>query len=863
MIYYYIKRRPIRFTSVHSRVIGLCFLLLLTGGFSCAGGKGPGSSAEKIPPLLPHPQSIILKSNAKFEIAPSVEIILDDKLDDSEKIYGTEISEAVSKISKDPLKIIKAAITPDSRGIIIGAADNPVIRSLIGAEKLQFTPAMEEEGYVLDVSPDRIIIVAPKAAGRLYGVETLLQLLSINDERAYVTGVLIRDLPGMKIRGILDDVSHGQVSTMDDFKRIIKTMARFKLNTYVLYIEDMFIPVKYPLIGANRGAITARMVQELQSYAAPFNVTVVPAFPSPGNMENICAIPEFTHLAEFPGASCFNVSDPETFNFVHNILSEMLQAFQGRYFFLDGSDVKDFGQGSGMENARRIGIKKMYLNYISGVDSVITASGKQVFFSIPEEWQENVNDLPKEMGLLRTLTDRDSFPNQPANRPVLVSPLLREDKRCFPEYNHFFNLVSSVTAMPASSAAGGIITAYRHHGGKEFFREHGWIGYLYTAGTAWNPVGVTEAQLLNSIVVHQFGIMHSTFHRGIGNFLSLEQSSPEGLTIYQEFWRPPFTREYTQQELTYLNEISEKANVIEDQLRSFQDEPSLKKDAVSYIQYSLRQTRWISKKAKNIRNISAIEKMLAEGGGVKGTVTEAVALASDLVRDLIDFRSEFERLWTLTNQKAGLEFPLQRFDEQIAVLDTKIKQLKSNRWYCNPLIPAQWIWLPADIMKNNVRDECFFRRVFSVAVDSLESVYLQVQCMTHGVIAVNGQYIGEVETRAYDSPVLLKNVVKIFNVAPYVKVGQNCITIEAVAYPEMDSVIKAGLNIFGEIRYQNGIKDTILTDGKWKVSPSKTKEWQSPFFNDLQWNQAQVLGKNPPDSQLEWLLPNINRLPAK
>lgn len=863
MIHFYFQQLLVHFLIFNKWAIGLCSLIFLVGGFGCAGVKGIGSSTEKIPPILPQPQSIVLKSKVKFEITPATVIILEDKLDDSEKIYGTEISRALSKIGKVPLKTVQETITPESKAIIIGTPANPVIQSFIKAENLRFTPEMEDEGYVLDVSPERIIIAAPKAAGRLYGVETLLQLLSLNEERADVPGVSIRDWPRIKTRGILDDISRGQVSTSDDFNRIVKTLARFKLNTYVLYLEDMFIPSKYPSIGANRGALTARMIQELQSSAAPYNVTIVPSFPSPGNMENIFAIPEFSHLAEFPGATCFNVSNPETFNFVQNVLNEMLSAFTGRYFLLDGSDIKDFGQGSSAAYAGQAGIKKMYINYISGLDSVISASGKQVFFSMPSQWQASVNDLPQNMGILFTVTGKDSLSGRFSNRPVLLSPLLQEDECGFPDFIRFFDTVSSAVTPSLPHTAEGIITAYRHHGGTEYFRENGWIGYLYTAGESWNPGGVPRDQLLTTSIFQYFGIIHSNFRRGIENFLALEKRSPEGLTIYQEFWRPPFTRDYTPEELIFLDEISEKVNVIEDQLHSFQDEPELKKDALSYIQFSLRRTRWISKKVKNMRNITAIEKILSAGSGVKGTVTEAVALASDLVRDLLDFRNEFQRLWMLTNQKIGLDFTLQRFDNQIAVLDNKIKQLKTNRWYCNPLVPAQWIWFPEKILHNNVQDGCFFRHTFTIAVDSLESVNIQAQCMTHGVVSVNGHYIGEVETRAYDSPVLLKNAIKIFNVAPYVKVGQNCITVEALAYPSMNAGIKAGLNIFGEIRYQNGVKDTLLTDTTWKVSRTSDAEWQSVHFNDSSWKPAQVLGINPPESQLELLLPNINRLPVR
>ena len=44
----------------------------------------------------------------------------------------------------------------------------------------------------------------------------------------------------MRVRGISDDISRGQVSNIDNFRRIIKFLARYKMNVYQPYIEDVF-----------------------------------------------------------------------------------------------------------------------------------------------------------------------------------------------------------------------------------------------------------------------------------------------------------------------------------------------------------------------------------------------------------------------------------------------------------------------------------------------------------------------------------------------------------------------------------------------------------------------------------------------
>lgn len=72
-----------------------------------------------------------------------------------------------------------------------------------------------------------------------------------------IPGVSIRDWPQQKIRGITDDLSRGQVSTMENFKKIIHFLSRHKLNAYSPYIEDIFVFKKYPMLGKGRGEVTA------------------------------------------------------------------------------------------------------------------------------------------------------------------------------------------------------------------------------------------------------------------------------------------------------------------------------------------------------------------------------------------------------------------------------------------------------------------------------------------------------------------------------------------------------------------------------------------------------------------------------
>ena len=66
--------------------------------------------------------------------------------------------------------------------------------------------------------------------------------------------VRVRDWPKMAMRGVHDEFSYGQVSTMENFKDMIRFLADFKMNTLIYYFEDTFRFERYPTIGEGRGA---------------------------------------------------------------------------------------------------------------------------------------------------------------------------------------------------------------------------------------------------------------------------------------------------------------------------------------------------------------------------------------------------------------------------------------------------------------------------------------------------------------------------------------------------------------------------------------------------------------------------------
>jgi len=123
------------------------------------------------------------------------------------------------------------------------------------------------QAYTLEINNKGITIKSTSYRGIFYGIMTLIQLIERSDNK--LNCCKITDYPNMLIRGISDDISRGQVSTLDNFKKIIENIARYKMNTYMPYIEDVIELEGYPTIGVNRGSLTKKEILHITQTLPP------------------------------------------------------------------------------------------------------------------------------------------------------------------------------------------------------------------------------------------------------------------------------------------------------------------------------------------------------------------------------------------------------------------------------------------------------------------------------------------------------------------------------------------------------------------------------------------------------------------
>ncbi|MBS1946743.1 MAG: family 20 glycosylhydrolase [Bacteroidetes bacterium] len=241
---------------------------------------------------------------------------------------------------------------------------------------------VNDEGYVLSVSPQKILLKAKTTAGIFYGAQTLLQLLPDAIEKGSfqkniswsIPCVVIKDEPRFSYRGIMLDVARHYMP-MAFLKKLIDLLAMQKMNRLHLHLTDSqgwrFECKKYPKlteIGAYRkgtplnttydynsrpndtlygGYYTQEQLKELVRYASAHFITIVPEIEMPAHsMSALASYPElacldsngnaFPYPQQIQNEYC---TKDETFTFLDNVLSEVMDVFPSKYIHIAGDEA--------------------------------------------------------------------------------------------------------------------------------------------------------------------------------------------------------------------------------------------------------------------------------------------------------------------------------------------------------------------------------------------------------------------------------------------------------------------------------------------------------------------------------------------
>jgi hexosaminidase len=272
----------------------------------------------------------------------------------------------------------------------------------------------ENESYQIIISDNKIILSAVTDIGAMRGLETILQLLSVDDNGYYFPAINIDDAPRFPWRGLHIDVSR-HFLPVEVLKRNIDAMTALKMNVFHwdmtndqgFRIECKTFPKLHEL-GSDGLYYTQEQVKGIIKYAADRGIRTVLQFDTPAHTTSwFVGYPE---LASGPGPYTiergWGIKDPvinpikeESYEFLDKFFAEMTELIPDEYLHI-GGDENNGKQWSVnpdiqayMKEKNIADTHTLQVYYTQRVYEIVSKYGKKII-----GWDEVFDaDLPKDV----------------------------------------------------------------------------------------------------------------------------------------------------------------------------------------------------------------------------------------------------------------------------------------------------------------------------------------------------------------------------------------------------------------------------------------------------------------------------------
>jgi hypothetical protein len=690
-----------------------------------------------------------------------------------------------------------------------GAADWLAKRGLsLAADK-------RNEGYLLLVEPETMVLAAYTRTGLFYAMQSLRFLW----QKQGVPAVRISDWPALAWRGVSDDISRGQISTLDHFKRIIETLASYKINRYLLYLEDVYRFKAFPTLGLQGGGLSGSECLELQSFAERNHIEMIPVFQTLGHFENILAQPEFSHLADYPGAASLDVTNPQTIAFLSDCIGDLAGTFQSPFFHIGGDESFDVGRGASRQRVEERGAARVHADHYNCVIDGLRPFGKTplMYGDMILRYPEILPALPRDVIIVDWDYDaKTEFPSVDLfardRRPFLVSPGISNWRRLYPDYRSALKNIEQFTIQGREKGALGVIVSNWNDFGAIDLRENNTYGYAFAAECAWKPESKNRGYFNSRFFNDYYGCSSQALHKVSAEMAEMSRQVSWMQWISQPFYPVDGKRH---KEIKRGGKLAERSADVDKLLAQVKKEVKRHQDHLDILQWCNSCFGWYGRLAK------IQSDMLAK----KSATTLAEHLRTS-GRELQALRRQYESLWLRYNRPDNLNLLTDLLQRQMIYLNIKAEELDKGDYSFNGKILSPFITCVDSVAPGRIVE--LQRRVGLKKLP--HKALLQIIADSYAEVQVNGHVVGKVMARRSASAFVQARRVQVWDIGPFIVAGDNTIRVTVRNYVQGaracaniwveldDSVIHSGDGLWQARSDRSGWSPAVPAANTWMIS---------------------------------------------
>ena len=617
----------------------------------------------------------------------------------------------------------------------------------------KFSDEMKAEGYIIHTSSSGLTVVGDTSAGVFYGVQTVKQLIEGDGKHAVLHGANIRDWPAMKYRGLDDDMSRGPITTLEFEKKMIRTIAAYKVNLYSPYFEHTQQYVSNPLM-APPGSITAEEAIELVAYAKLYHITIIPEQEAFGHLHNSMTWEEYQPLVETPHGAVLAPGQAGSIALIKQMFTELAAIYPGPFLHIGADETVDLGLGRTKPDVDSRGLAAVYLDFLQKIVIELKPLNRKILFwgdiaqdapdllkGLPQSFKDSTIAIawvynPEPRGYDRFLT-----PFTKAGFETWVAPSVNNFRKVYPDNTLALANIQRFTADGQRLGSTGQLNTIWNDDGEGLFNQD-WYGILFGAAAAWQK-GESSIPAFQDSYAQVFhgdatGNLNEAQKEMMLAHAVLKDQAHVGDGTNSIFWLDPMSKDGLRigaQVRPYVHELrlhAERALILIAQARAaapgtppVSANPAAYNPAESYpsAATSLRETATVDalelgarrmdfiglkfqladeiaegyerayamQNTKDKKQRQDVGRELSDINGVNGRIQDYVNTYS-LLRDL------FEQAWYRSNRTYALRPVLEHYDYAIGIWEARSDRLRSaqRQWSdTHTLPPAAELGLPS------------------------------------------------------------------------------------------------------------------------------------------------------------------------
>ena len=680
------------------------------------------------------------------------------------------------------------------------------------------------------------------------------------------------------MRGVSDDISRGQIPTIESLKSDILLWSQYKLNYYAMYIEDVVQTSSHPQIGKDRGAYTKENLQSIIQFAESRFVTIIPIVETLTHMDNILTHPEYMELGEFPGAQCLSIANGNIYPFLREYLGEICSFFPKTYLHIGGDEPIDLGHGNSHDLILAVGIQQAMYDAIMKIYHMAKSSGIRnviIYHDIILKYPELMDVLPEDIIIMYwNYSSKKKYGKILAHilkkgRKIIVSPSMLCWYRPFPDYRlayenmvHFIQGLKQAKKMlqkkqaisfsPSSLPLGQLVSTWGDCSNHNL-RANNIYGGILAANLAWGSQIPDFHTALRDVIKSFFNLSSNKDTANLTQImeeminlehLSQRNNSIMGNSFYDDFYRNPFRDRKSKPLNRNYAKILEGSNNLSKKLEEIQGKITFHSEYLDSLHFSLQTLQLFAEKDQMRVQVNSLwDKSRGNSINVEFLFQKEAGInaITDFIAHLSAYFGKYEFLWTRYAKFPHFTRQLERYQQLHTQCSNQIDLLRENLSLTVPFLRSKYIWSQKSFSDSHPR---LFKKVISIS-QPVHRAFIQVIAGNHAEIYCNGIFKGFAQSRFSLSILPILKSVSVFDITDDLLIGENIILIEGYHFLKS----KGFLNVVIQVETTEGTLMEFGTDNEWSVSLTSYDNFlhhqETQDLGKLTWKNAIEIGKSP------------------